>query len=417
MLKLRYKIKSGALQYVISLSILFTFILFGFILLVSGSSFFQLKTEKDFHQLQKVTEGLIVSLGNETQSNRVVLDESLEGYSVERNFFGLLEKRESSFEDSNNQFKKIAFVGRKPDLNGLALYLPNKHNPIYLVGNTKVKGAVALSQEGFRFGTIGQHSFQGTLDVVNSKVSMPLLPALPGEMVKQMETLQNRRFHREQQQEIAYENTTYRRSFYKTTVFMDISSLDTLSQISLTGNIVLRSTRPIYIAPSAILTDVVLVAPKISIGAYTKGRFQAIASQIMDIGAGCVFSYPSVFWLHVSSQNLDHERTVFKIRKNTSIEGMVGFSGFFSNKQDYLPRMIFSPDVNVLGTVYCDAPLELKGIVNGTVYAKQLVAQHQGNIYVNHLFNAAINSIDLPKDFVRISFENKKPNGIMKWMY
>ena len=77
-----------------------------------------------------------------------------------------------------------------------------------------------------------------------------------------------------------------------------------------------------------------------------------------------------------------------------------------------------SIDVNakVLGEVYCDKNLALKGAVFGSVYTSNFIAKEFGSIYQNHLYNTTISQPDLAKQYVGLPFDNTI-SKVAKWLY
>jgi hypothetical protein len=68
------------------------------------------------------------------------------------------------------------------------------------------------------------------------------------------------------------------------------------------------------------------------------------------------------------------------------------------------------------GEIYCEGNLELYGQLFGSVYTHQFIVNQYGSIYINHLFNAQINSLLLHEKYSGILFETTF-KGIAKWMY
>ena len=72
--------------------------------------------------------------------------------------------------------------------------------------------------------------------------------------------------------------------------------------------------------------------------------------------------------------------------------------------------------VVVDGELYCEANTDLQATVNGSVYTNGFVAKQFGSIYQNHLYNARINSSQLPTAYAGLQWENSHQN-IAKWLY
>src|SRR5690606_33781370 len=77
-----------------------------------------------------------------------------------------------------------------------------------------------------------------------------------------------------------------------TKVFYSISEIQ-LDNVKLTGHIIVHSQTKIVVSQTASLNDIVLIAPEIEIKDFVSGKFQAIATKIIDVGKQVQLDYPS----------------------------------------------------------------------------------------------------------------------------
>jgi hypothetical protein len=79
-------------------------------------------------------------------------------------------------------------------------------------------------------------------------------------------------------------------------------------------------------------------------------------------------------------------------------------------------QVLVNKNTTITGEVYCEGNLQLSGNVSGSIYTNQFVVNEGGSMFMNHLYNAQINSTTIPPSFCGIVFGNSK-KGIAKWLY
>ena len=190
--------------------------------------------------------------------------------------------------------------------------------------------------------------------------------------------------------------------------------------VSLSGNVVIRATYDIRVTSAARLRDVILIAPRIVIGDGVKGSFQAISSERIMVGTNCQLEYPTVLAVNSNpSKTTTINRTrepAISIGRGSTVAGSVLYLD--KTEQEGLSLfMTVDEGAIVVGEIYCEQSLELKGSVYGSVITDSFVAFENGNTYLNHLFNGEINASLLPKEFSGLVYGDKQINSVVKWMY
>jgi cytoskeletal protein CcmA (bactofilin family) len=194
-----------------------------------------------------------------------------------------------------------------------------------------------------------------------------------------------------------------------------------LEDTEITGNIIIKSDTLIRIKNTALLKDLILIAPIIEVEDGTIGSFQSIASKKITIGKNCKLNYPSALVLFQDNYNnpnsilnntLDNQ--IF-IDSATIIKGSICY---FQTKEitDFKTQIVLEKDARIKGQVYCNGNFELKGSVSGSVYTKQFIANQSGSIFVNHIYNGIIENQNIPNIFGGIILD-KESKTIMKWLY
>lgn len=410
------KVKSGALQFVVFTGLVIAILLAAFVTLTHVHTLFKKQTGLAIKTIKNVDLGLGASLNGGLSGGPLFLeDETNESVIIKKEVWGIFEKITTTATLKKNSFTKVALLGgSNPDRT--ALYLKENNQPLIVVGNTRIEGTSFLPKQGVKAGNISGNSYYGTsLIYGNISVSEDELP-----MPINIERVNNELYDPESFDEIAYTSfkpgKKYANSFLEPTQLMYDSAPIHLTNLELIGNIIIQSESAIIVDPSATLKDVVLIAPKIDIQNNVRGNFQAIATNTIILGTNCELQYPSALVLKTIDRTATEiEEEHIYIGDNSIIKGVVLYTGE-STKQLFKPQLTVEENAVIHGELFCEANLELKGTVYGSVYTSGFILRKSGSIYLNHIFNGHIIAADLPEAYAGIVFKNSKKE-VIKWLY
>ena len=201
----------------------------------------------------------------------------------------------------------------------------------------------------------------------------------------------------------------YFNSFFNAVKEIQIKSV--LSNTIIKGNFILRSEDSIRVKKSAILEDVILIAPKITFEEGFKGTVQAFAAKGIELEEKVILNYPSV--LCVYNESTDEAK--IKIKKECQLTGAVVL---FGNSNVDIDKNTIEIDENglLLGNLYCSGKLMLKSNVYGSVYTNRFFLKTASSSYENMISDIEINVDKLPAYFISISLFNtqKTTYGVIK---
>jgi len=421
------KLKSGALQLTLFISIIIAVLLMGFIMLVHSHKRFQVQTDFILETTDNAQKGIEYALLHSIRLKDTVaipLEElSFKTLKIHRDFWGIFEIVSSASKIKTNHFQKIALIGAKSkSQNRTALYLQDTRKPLVVVGRTKIEGVVFLPKQGVKAGTISGHSYTGSQLLYGSTQQSSTLPTLATDIIDQMESIEYQVSEISNTQFITIQsNKAYTNSFFKPVQIHFSKSDIVLNEVQLTGHIIVQSKTKITVLASAILKDVILIAPEIEIQNNVIANFQAFASKRMRVGNSVQLRYPSALILNknqVGSQPNTtgiKEKPSIQIGKSSAVKGVVVYLGN-DPPNNYKTQIELQETSVLIGELYCNQNTELKGTVYGTVFAKNFIANQFGSIYQNHIYNGKINVHQLPKEYVGLLFENSKKE-VLKWLY
>lgn len=423
------KLHSGALQFTIFIAVIIALLLAGIILLASTHKYFVEQSKAIVDNIQLADTGIEVLLKQEliiSDTLEVPLLDSRENQTINVHLsnWGVFQKAYVKTRHRKKEFIKCSLLGANlKSIDRPAIYLNETHNPLAVVGNTRIEGDAILPEQGIRSGNISGNSYYGT-QLIYGKVSKsnPELPKLRYDYKQQLQYYLNQYEPSNSNNFIALGKKNKIVNSFKDPVkgYFSTSPI-ILENVSIYGNIIIRSTEKIVVKKTANLKDIILVAPIIVIEDYVNGNFQAIADTSIKIGANCLLSYPSALVIlekeNSTSLSPDEFNKKIFVDADSEIKGSICYFKTQNQGRDFKTNIFIGNRSLVKGEIYCEGNLELKDCtVEGTVYTKYFVSNEGHTTFVNHLYNTTINSNKLPEVYGGILFDNQS-KSVMKWLY
>lgn len=422
----RIKLKAGALQFTLFISIVIALLLIAFILFVQTHKRFTIQTNFIKESINNSNNGIKYTLLNTVKLNDTTAinlnDENYKSLKVYRDFWGIFEKTISISKIKTNTYKKVALLGATQlPLNRTALHLKDNNKPLVIVGNTKIAGLAYLPKSGIKSGSISGQSYYGTQLIYGSTKESTNFPQLNKELLYTIKTINTLISKTPQSQYINLEaGQQYSNSFINPVQVIFKPSTIHLNNTTISGHIIVKSKTKIIVDNTSTLKDVILIAPKIEIRQHVKGNFQAIASEEIIMQKNCTLNYPSALVV-IKKQETKNKSTTnkeiipLKINTNSTIKGVVIYFDL-EQKNNYNIQLSIAEGTKVYGEVFCNDNLELNGSVFGTVYTNNFTTKKAGSIYQNHIYNGQIIVDSLNTNYIGLPFKNSK-KGILQWLY
>lgn len=417
------KIRAGALQFVLFIGAIIAVLLMAFVMLSHSHTLFNKKTDITIDLIQGTDRGMAQSFEQplEVGETWTLSEENTLGIhtTVQKSFWGVLEKRTVVSKKGKLKFTKIGLVGYQEE-NRAALYLQDDNRPMVIAGDAKINGDAYLPERGIKMGNIQGYGYTKPQLVYGRKWhSNSRLPELENGMVWQLKQMTGSGFLPKSHDIRIRSGEVFRNGFQEETKIIRGIVVD-LENVSLTGNIMVWASQQINVHPTANLTDVVLVAPEINITDGVTGNFQALASKQITVGRNCNLNYPTILVVHdtrkTEGNSIPQREPSLIMESGSSLSGMIVYHNEYTSKK-YGADIQIGNDVNIHGEIYCHGSLKLKGSVFGSVLAQSFIALENGNVYLNHLYNGNIDAHQLPMEFGGLVFSDKPVNQVMKWLY
>ena len=411
------------MQFVLFIGAIVAILLLSFVLVSYSHILFKKKTDVTIAMIQASQIGLELSfkepLETKEQFQEAIVSETSIDVTVQKKYWGLLEQRKVIAKKGQMQFAKIGFVGRTHETRP-ALYLKDNQRPMIIAGAARIKGNARLPVQGIKRGNIRGKGYSGSQLVYGQEEkSGTSLPRLTKEIQEQLHQFTQASFQ-PQGEQVPFQNALELQNSFNKEPKVIKGDFVYLANTKLTGNVMIWASQKIVVDPTAQLKDVVLLAPKIEIKNGVQGNFQAIAQEEIRVGKGCIMDYPTVLAIQQSKTfgRDEHKKREpnISLSSGTLVRGIVIYQQK-KNIDRSKANIHVAENAVVLGEVYCEGNLELKGNIYGSATTHALVALENGSAYQNHLFNGTIDRFALPLEYSGLIYRGEQPNHVIKWLY
>ncbi|SEO97179.1 hypothetical protein SAMN05444671_3841 [Flavobacterium sp. CF108] len=427
---MKLKLKSGALQFTVFIAVLIALLLAGLVLYAYTFIYMKEQSKGAIENIQIADIGMQSLLEQKELNTDTVTSDFIkkENQTIKTHLsqWGVFQKGITITQFRKKKFTKTAIIGSLITADkSPTLFLQETHNALTVVGSTKIRGIAYLPTQSVNSGYIAGNSYYGT-QLIYGRIekSTSELPK-PEKAFLDAVNFYLKEYKIDRQEDYINLNSALKitNSFKEKTKGFYSQNTITLENKIISGNIIIKSETAIKVRKTALLNDLILIAPIIEIEDETIGNFQAIASKKITLGKKCNLSYPSALLLfqdnknniaNNSNYNTLSENQIF-IREGSVLKGCVTYIQT-KETSDFQTQIVLEKDSKIKGQVYCNGNFEIKGTVSGSVYTKQFVANQAGSIFMNHVYNATIENETVPAIYGGIILE-QQPKTVLKWLY
>ncbi|WP_299254069.1 hypothetical protein [uncultured Aquimarina sp.] len=284
-------------------------------------------------------------------------------------------------------------IGEVVDQNPLALYLCDFGEELKISGTTKIKGNVRLPKKRYKVVNIlGNQQANNPKLEGNITVSSQNLPKIISPKLKYpnntIETTLSK----------LKENQPIFRGFDQKTAIVYLDKGESLDRLNIKGNFIFKSRDTIRIDDTTKIEDVIVQAPKVVLEEGFEGSLQIYADKEVDIESDVKLRYPSCIVIEASTR--DYKKKI-NIAEDVEIYGGIVINGSsFREKQNNF--VAIDQNSLVMGDVYCNGIMELKGSIIGSLYTHKLQLETRSSKYADVILNGVIDATELPDNFVRL---------------
>lgn len=298
-----------------------------------------------------------------------------------------------------------------------ALYLIDEDRPLSVSGKTMIRGNAFIPKAGVKEAYVDGQAYQGDKQLVigvkhNSEKTLPVLQPGRLNLLHQLGTPS------------ALNDTILPRadslsvSFFKPSRVINLKKhVTTLSNIRLTGNIILLSDTTIIIEHTAVLSNVLIFARSISVKDGFHGSCQLFATDSIGVDKHCSFSYPSCLGV-IRDHNDKSTQGKIRIGENSMVTGVL-FT--YEKEKSQLQTLIdIADNVKIYGQVYVMGLLKFNkgGEINGSVFANRFLYRSTYTTYENYLINIKLDATGLSPYYLTSALlpVSAKKQKVLQWL-
>ncbi|WP_299676104.1 hypothetical protein [uncultured Dokdonia sp.] len=419
---LHKKIRAGALQFAILVSVVIAAILSAFILISYSQLRFEKQLQRSSNTIKLVHDGISYAKQKSISYNDSIIiqleEEIAEEIILYKTHWGIFDKVISIGKSKNFVSQNIALLGgqlskeQRP-----AIYLEDSNSPLVVVGDTRIQGNVVLPRQGVRPGNIAGNYYNGTSLVYGGIMqNASVKPQISEQKKDYIKSLLFGDFPQEDSLFIRTNTPRITSTFKTNSKWLYRPDMIEIGSQEITNNIIIKSDSLIRVSAFAKAYNIILIAPYIEIEANVEGSFQAFASKGISVAENAKLSYPSalVLFEDEDENNRLKEFQGIILENGSSVFGSVIHLSIEKNT-DQKPLITINEGALVRGEIYSDHIVQIEGEVTGSIYTHQFAIQKRGSIYKNHLFDAIIDSRNFPESFCGIETEQTQTN-VVQWV-
>lgn len=400
-------VKAGSLFYALILMLLIGVVLSVLLLSSGANKLFKTKMELENELIDFNKSGIQYGLAFYNELDSIYKEETPFNnsfkLSVKKEKWGFIDLLYCKTNFNKDTINKIGFVG-KTFYNNLALYLSDFDKPLYL-HNATITGNCKLPNSDYNRLLISNNNIEVNKIVGNISNSKEELPLFKKNINLNLHLLKKFKYSE------IIQNSNLNNSFKNTGKLIYLDDGKNIENIKITGKFVIRSYDSICVKKSAILTNVIIVSPKVYIESGFKGSIQIFASQSVMIDNNVVLESPSFISLK-NERRSKNASIIFK--ENSKLFGGILIQG--KTKDINTNMLSINHDALVVGKIYCKGKTELKGTVLGAIYTDKFFLDTGDSKYDNAIKDGTIKA--LKNDFVYMDFGLTKNTNfeILKWV-
>lgn len=415
-MKVKSLVKASAMQFAILVSVIVALLLSSFLLLVYTHTMYSVQSDQVLNNIKASNAGVQYLC----EENNLFLDSlSMEFHEVpvtlQRKYWGGFEMIRSKGGSGSGSFEKAALLGSQFGKEAPAIYLENNQLPLVLVSQTRIEGNTFTPEDNIKPGSIAGHYFSGEKLIYGrryrSNENLPVLNPQWKEYVRNILKVFP-------DQEVTYieQKTSSHTFFTETQVIYEVGKIQISETIK--GNIILKSESEIEITSFSRLDQVLIIAPKVVFRKGFKGNVHVISEEVV-VEENVKIVYPSSIVVLEKENPENNPPRVFQpklsIGKNSLFQGNLIY---LNSSEEGTSRndLLIEENAMVEGSIYSEGYTEIKGKISGSVYTRYFVANQNGSLYINHIYNGNISTSEVKENMAGILLEGQS-KSIASWLY
>jgi len=396
--------------------------------LIVAAFFYRIEYQKKFRYDQldnNLNSGINILLaGNDTSysSARTIslFNNGADSVTLKRIFWGMYDIGTSvTFIQKDSLYKTFSIAYNIDSTKWAALYLIDEERPVSLSGKTAIIGDVYIPKAGITTAYVDNKAYQGDKRLVIGKKynSNKTLPLLSEDRLAQFQQLINANHSGDS---LLNHIDSLKQSFLLPAKYFNFKKkVQTLSNMNLSGNIILFSDTTINVDSTASLNNIIVFAKSIHIKSGFHGNAQFFAKDTIKADSNCRFTYPSCFGiLRFDKPGIVPAQETIYLGNHTILSGIL--FNYEKIESSLKPMIDLGKGVKITGQVYSQGIIRTKDSVevDGSVFTSQFLYQNSFTLFQNYLINVTMNSKALSPyyltgDLTPVAGKKKK---VLQWL-
>lgn len=409
----RYKLKAGALIYVISVSIIL-FAFSGFFIIRYYNDILSIKNlirkERLARNASSGMELLLVSDPSIVDHRTIDLFGDKEDTVVLSSIpWGLFHLNIVKAVIRDSYHPKVAISGYKANNKGTAcIYVTDNGKPLYIAGNTNFVGRAFIPKSGIKKTRLVNGSFtvdndisgkfsysDNELPIADINISKLCLPGLKGDLW-----------------ETAFLNDSVL-SYFDDTIINVIAPNGELTignNAVINGPYIIKSKFQVSVLKAANIDQLLIIAPSVIVRSGFSGRLQIVANDSVIIEDNVSLNYPSSITIGQMEQH--PSRPYIKIG-TSKVSGGICLIGSESEEVNFE----VGRNAQLEGAVYVNGVVSLKGSMHGAIYCNGFFFEEKGYTYDNTLSDAIISTRAIDTAYIMPTiFSSSGEQKVVQWL-
>lgn len=387
--------------------------------LLTTAYFYRLELQKNIRYSKLVDNlssgtALMLSRDNSFREKEQAMDlygESTDSVLLKEEGWGLFELATIQSFTLGDTIKKAFLIGESSS-DPSAIYLSDEDRPISVGGDTRIIGDAELPKSGISQAYVEGKPYKGA-HLVEGKIrdSQRTLPEIKKSKIADIES-----YFKASDLDLSSTLLPLNNSFFNPVRKFYFRDAQTVSNVQLTGKVIIQSDTMITIKKDAILKDIIVAAPVIVVEEGFKGSCQLFASDSVVTGKDCIFTYPSVMGVIRSEKSSVQPKV--SLGKGSKFTGIL--FAYEETRNELRTSINLGKDCLVKGEIFAVGYVNMNSPVKveGKVSCSRFVMQTPVTLYVNYLIDIIINrKVRNPAYLTSSLFNNQSADKqVLKWL-
>lgn len=260
-----------------------------------------------------------------------------------------------------------------------ALYLPERRRTLSIAGQSRVEGKLYTGAQGVTYTQVRSEFFNGTPIALSSICRSEEVLPLPAPEITDYVGELFRRSAMDWPEAESFGKATFAGSVEFRHIGRELEAM------SLTGPYVLCAFDSVYIRGDCRFRGVIVVAGKVRIGTGFRGTVQVFARDSILLEERVVLQAGSGLW--VNGENI---RRSIQLGEDCRVNGYVVVAGNAERLESPYAHYRQSASAGIKGLVYVDGIADVRGVVEGSLYAGELCHFAPEGYYSDLLYDLSV---------------------------